>query len=345
MVHDLVQLPNRMYGTNPVFSTLLTKREIAIHQPPIFGREVSLQPFWSNKIKRYKLIESIDDCIIERLFLTQCDVDLRNSYDAIYPLQIKIIPYQSALVGHTFKYVQGITKYLVETDPDPKTPYTPKPVILWQIPRENQAMMNKADLNKLYSIIPCPDDNSIFNPASYQEFHGPYDRWLDAVTTIGDMGDLNIDAFRGVGNSILGETEVLTEDAYLYDNNPIGGNWEFYHLIEYLNCLAISDVTITVTRSTTNFPNVETLFTSRYSNTSYLDEDKLFANELIMYFVYHLVRCNFEFYSWTKVVIRKTWAEEIFIEVYCSVEGRSTEIIYVIYIDLIAFILGTIGLY
>lgn len=317
MILDIVQLPNRICGSSQVFSTKLPD----LNAPSqIFGRDIPLQPFQLNHVKKYKIIEQHNNAIYEKLFLSYEDLNLGNyselsmcSYD-IYPLQVKRIG------GHTYKYRNGIANYIIDNVMDNQNEFSNRM-------RHNE---NK-ELNQ--ALIICPD---FCNNDFYDYSDATIDAWLFKDVCINSVL-YNRPTQPGMAAAELGKDEPMIEDAYLYDNNPICGYWDMYALIEYINSAFSGKASFVVSKS---LETSGVKFEIKVSPNNNIDDFKV-----IDMLISRVVNNVFSDHPWTKIEIKKLWSEEIFINIYDSIENRTTEIVSVLYIDLIPFILGSIELY
>jgi len=345
MLIDIVQLPNRVCGESEIFSTKLPP--LTDDSDHIFGRDIPIKPFRDGIVKKYKLIESSGrNRINERIFLSYEDLKLddytefiKDEY-SIYPLQLNQIHITSG-DSNVLKYRNGIANYIFENVMNNDNPFSNRIIGL-----EHTAMASMELAEKMNSAIPTPDYAYICD-RSFTTL--PIDTWLDKETYLKpSMYNSPIQWRAGAVATGLLERENCIEDAYLYDNNPIEGNWELYKLVEYINSLAMSSITIEVNLSLRELSDIKI---TKYSNIyldfeekeSYYSYDSRFHN--LKELTRDVIKTKFSDYPWRKIVINKTWTEEIFIDVYCEVEGRSNSIVHVSYIDLIPFILGTVRLY
>ena len=352
MITDIIPLPNRFIGTSSVFSTKLPYIDdvdlATMVEPsealPVFGygRDIPLSLFRNNVIKKYKMLERLDDRIIESIFLSQIEFDINHLDNVIqsddlgvYKIQTKSVALDG-IRGRTFKNIKGISDFITDYLMNENNPFYSHVTDLDYV-RDNRIALNAYQFAMANTVIPCPD-YAIPNPSAYDNVDDSQFNMIKHYIH---------NLCQGNGAFTLSRLDQQITDGYLYDSDPIGGNWEMYRLIEYINSLVISNLEISVTRNYTSMPSVSISFDSVYSAfDSNLDTFIVETiNNDMQYLVYHVTRTKFMEYPWTKIVIRKLWSEEIFIDVYCSIEGRSTEIVHVSYIDLIAFILGTIGLY
>lgn len=329
---DLIELPYRQYGTSTSFDTTL----------PIYGdysclrsygRQIELYPFMTGDVRKYKLVEQVDDGVYERTFLSPnlMSDEWWREQRHVYPVQLKHISFNNAIVGYSHKYAKGIATYLSDRQSDGRL----------YIPTMCSLDMNlaPAQLETFARVIPSHDVCTISHDWS-QAKPIPYDEWLIDDVQIDQLYQKLRDAeitFKGIIS--LANIPWYKSSVYCYDNDPIDRSWCMYEFLSVLNDLVVTDLEITVQAVDPKFTVVTG---SRYNIN--LDRDRLheYARDLLYRATMEMIQEKFTSIHWSKIVITKTWAEEVYIDIY---EPHNPDVVSVVwYIDLPIFSLGTVGL-
>jgi hypothetical protein len=289
------------------------------------GHSVNLEMFRNGMIKKYKLIEHDGRYIYERLFLSKTQLKHRSVIsddDCIYPLQVKKIPMSDLSQCRTFKYVNGICNFITDSNALFQNDTFFVRNVSDNIAYNGFTVLPAYLVERMGSIIPSPD----YSPAAittYDDFTGPYDEWLEPITTISkDIKEFLI--FNGVEYD---ESSISPNDPFI-DADPIQGNWDLYCLIEYINSLSLSDMSINVDRE------------CNHSTVSFIPFPEKLAKTIVNY-----AYLAFENMDWDEVRITKTASEQLIIEFYLNQQGQYILMPPVMYIDIPVFILGTIGIF
>ena len=330
---DLVELPYRQYGTATSFDTTLPVYSQHGY-PRCYGRVIELYPFISGSMHKYKLIEQVGDKVYERIFLASTLIDSGEWWqneNTVYPIQLKVISHDNAIVGYSHKYVAGICHYLADRQSD-GTIYTP--TIVASTMRANPAILETAS-----RIIPSHDTVTISHDLS-QLRKPPIDPWLHDDLYVSQLYHrLHRGEIGCAGLVSLGDVTAYQNAVNCYDTDPIDHSWCMYDLIALLSDLVVSDLEIVIQN---NKSSVDIRYSSRYNINIQQDTLIEYAQTLIESACSMALRDRRSMFHWNKIVITKTWAEEVYIDIY---ETQSPGVISnVLYVDLPIFALGTVGL-
>ena len=339
---ELIKLPYRHYGTSTILDVklaVLSMIPISMQPGLAYGRSIYLHPFASGQVCKYKLIENYGDKIYERIFLMSKDIQpddiwWRGDEHLLYPIQCKIVTGDNCVVGKSFKYTQGIIHYLQDYQEDGQIHI---PVFTEVYPHPLAEM-----------IIPSPEADAIsYNAHGLAEFTGPYDRWLKNDVNIAELyPNLRYADAMGNGLASLARTDEIMCGAMCIDNDPLEGDWATWELVNRLNEIVANDVHITITKAKNTehisgyFSNID--LTSRYNLMYRNDIQYGMLTDQLSKMTFNMVESRFRTTPWVKIEIYKLWSEEVFIDVYESVDP--TVISQVLYFDLPIFSLGTFGI-
>lgn len=328
---ELIPLPYRAYGTSPSLDlrlNLSTPDNMILH-----GRIIHYHPFLAGHIYKYKLIEYLGDKIVERIFfsskyISQDSMWWKDESHLIYPISCKTIYSINSVCGHFFKYTQGILHYLQD----------------YQSNEFHMSAFGPAANGIGYYIIPSPEEHLISEDFSeLYAFQEPYDRWIQDDVDIAELyPNLRWMDLSENGLISLAQTEPynrISNGAICIDNNPIEGDYAFWELVNKLNELAATDVIITVLF---NGGVINVYLNSRYNLIYTNDINYGMIIDLLQKLTYNFVKSKFSSMGWEKIVISKEWSEEVFIEVYESINPKVVS--RMMYIDLPIFSLGTFGI-
>lgn len=328
---ELIPLPYRGYGTS---SSLDLRLNLSTPDNLLLrGRIIQLHPFARGLIYKYKLIEYQGDTIIERIFFTSKKIDQdtmwwkEESY-LIYPIMCKTIYCYNSVCGRTFKYTQGILHYLQD----------------YQSNEFHMSTFGPEANGVGYYIIPSPEEHLISEDFSeLYSYQGIYDRWIQDDVDITELyPNLRWVDLSQNGLISLAQTDSANEITSGYtciDANPIDGDWSFWELVNKLNEIAATDVIITVLL---HGSVINVYLNSRYNLIYANDINYEMLVDLLKKLAYNLVNSRFSTTDWEKIVINKVWSEEIFIEVYESINPKVVS--QMLYVDLPIFSLGTFGI-
>ena len=329
---ELIPLPYRGYGTSPSLDlrlNLSTPDNMILR-----GRIIHYHPFASGLIYKYKLIEYLGDRIVERIFfsskyIAQDTMWWKEESYLIYPISCKTIYMTNSLYGHTFKYAKGILHYLQD----------------YQSNEFHATEFGPEGNGAGYYIIPSPETALLRQDSICElyEFSEPYDKWIQDDVDISEL----YPNLRWVDLSQNGLISLAQSDQYnriangsaCIDNNPIEGDWALWELVNKLNELAVTDVIITVLF---HGSVINVYLNSRYNLMYANDINYNTVIDELETLVFNLVQSKFSTMEWEKIVINKEWSEEIFIDVYETINPKV--ISRMLYIDLPIFSLGTFGI-
>ena len=341
MLVDLIRLPNRYGDFDDSFSTMLPyfKYKDCVDDVDCAGRKVDLATFANDAVCKYKSIEFENDTVIEKLLIIDDEIDTTKKFwtsnRKIYPLQAKRFSYADPM-GFTFKYVNGISEFnrdyihdvpLVPLMHFRKHSLPPNPVYQFIVPQTDINLLYRSDKSIVEPNVDvmdnwvCPEAkmNSLFRPTGidFRTHQGECSR--DSTIYPFDMG-----------------MEVCNTDCLNF-------NWDMYELITRMNDLGVSDIRIELDARTNR---VDIGFSSRYNG--FFDYKHFPQYHDTVWYLEKLARdvmkTRFGEVPWVHAVFEKLWTEEVYITIDVECPHRSSSIPTYYYIDLVAFILGTVGL-
>jgi len=345
MLIDMIELPNRYMASDDHLETALPRFiNDGVDSVEWYGRKVPIDVFAEDKVRKYKTIESDGTNTIERIFLIADEIDMNKSFwtsnQKVYPVQAKFFNIQDPMIGRTIKYVNGISEFSEEFFNAPV-----QPVML--VDNNSPVKMYPFITTNPYNVIIPSLDITLIDSSIMKNVRPKIprcDTWLKHDNTLSDIANILDSRFKcHQALSVLSKDQLFDLADELCNTSPIDYSWSTYELISKLNDLAVSDIRIEV-NGYTNEINVA--FGSRYSGLfdySHVPGYDQLCNELIK-MTQAMLRDRFKETAWTRVVIEKDWTEELFMTVNVQCPGRSSSIETFYYVDLVAFMLGTVGL-
>jgi len=343
---DILELPMRYTEDDIVLNTLIApfrKSQTDTEFPP-FGRTIPLRPFRTGIYWKYKTIEDTQGMLMEKIFLTKDKLNLDKEWWQSsmigYPIQCKVIADDNAVFGFTYRYVNGIRAVLEDLLHD-KICY----ITAFRNLKASYERLAKSP----YSLIVPGIDADMLAPAYVLDERlklPATDPWLIGPGKIRDLfqaHNIRQSYWTGPEFNYLINLPFEEEDINV-QTDFIDRSFETYRLIEVLNHLSVTDITIVVNWD----GKYKVDFRSRYGGLGdykFFPETK-YAKQTLAMAALMFAKSRFGTVGWKSMKIEKYWTEEIAVTLRASIEESSRDIdIPMFYLDIPVFLLGTVGLY
>jgi hypothetical protein len=198
------------------------------------------------------------------------------------------------------------------------------------IPSDDIQLINGREdtFNQFLTLNPNWKSRWTFNDANLVELY-------PRMTT----SDVSETALTSLSQTENENTVIGTGSPYCIDADPLEHGWSMYEFLMFLNDLAVNDITIV---AYCNRDKLDVSMSSRY-NMSY-DQDVAYdyVKDYLHIAFWNMVQERFRETHWYKLIVKRTWSEELIIYIYESHEPNLVS--QVMYVDMPIFSLCTLGI-